>query len=43
MGIFDFGTNLDLAGGKNFIKIIFDIKVEIGKHEILDVSNFNKF
>ena len=26
LSIFDFGTNLGLAGAKHFIKIIFDIK-----------------
>ena len=26
---FNFGTNLDLTGGKYFMKIIFDIKIEI--------------
>ena len=41
-----FWTNLSLAGGKYLIKIIFDIKIEIG---IFDISiqpsfnNFNKF
>ena len=28
-------------GGKYFIKIIFDIKIEIGILEILDVPNFD--
>ena len=34
---------MGLRGGKYFIKIIFDIKIEIGIFEILDVPNFNKF
>ena len=42
-GTFDFGTNMGLAGGKYFIKIIFDIKIKISIFEILDVANFNKF
>ena len=40
---FNFGTILCLTGGKYFIKIIFDIKIEIGILEILDVPNFDKF
>ena len=45
-GHLKFWTNLSLAGGKYLIKIIFDIKIEIG---IFDISiqpsfnNFNKF
>ena len=38
-----FRTNLGLTGGKYFTKIIFDIKIEIGILEILDVPNFDKF
>ena len=34
---------MDLTGGKYFIKIIFDIKIEIGILETLDVPNFDKF
>ena len=34
---------MGLTGGKCFIKIIFDIKIEIGMLEILDVPNFDKF
>ena len=34
---------MDLIGGKYFIKIIFDMKIEIGTFEILDVPNFDKF
>ena len=41
LSIFNLG-NLGSAGGKYFIKIIFDIKIEIGILEILDVPNFNK-
>ena len=40
---FNFGTNLGLTGGKDLIKIIFDIKIEIGIFEISNVQNFNKF
>ena len=36
--MFNFGTNL---GGKYFIKLIFDIKIEIGILIILDVPSFN--
>ena len=43
MSIFNFGTNLGLTGGKYFITITFDIKIEIGILEILDVPNFDKF
>ena len=39
MSIFNFGT----TGGKHMTKIIFDIKIEIGKCEISNVLNFNKF
>ena len=40
---FQFGISLGLTGGKYFIKIIFDIKTEIGILEILDVPYFDKF
>ena len=30
LSIFNSGTNLDLTGGKYFIKTILDIKMEIG-------------
>ena len=43
MGTFNVGSNLGLTGGKYFIKIIFDIKIEILIFEILDATNFNKF
>ena len=43
LSIFNFGAKLGLTGDKYFIKIIFDIKIEIGMLEILDVANFNKF
>ena len=36
------GTNLDLRGGKHFIKVVFDIKIKIGIFEISNVLNFNK-
>ena len=36
------GTNLDLIGGKYFIKIVFDIEIEIAVLEISNMSNFNK-
>ena len=34
--MFNIGTNLGLTAGKYFIKIIFDIKIEIGILEVLD-------
>ena len=34
---------MGLTVGKYFIKTIFDIKIEIGTLETLDVPNFNKF
>ena len=43
LSIFNFGTNLGIKGDRYFIKIIFDIKIEFGILEILDVPNFNKF
>ena len=43
MSVFNFGTNLGDTGGKFFIKIIFDIKIEIGILEISIRPNFNKF
>ena len=33
---------MGLTGGKYFIKIIFDIKIEIDILEILDVPNYDK-
>ena len=41
--IFNFGTNMGLAGGKYFIKLALDIKIEFGILELLDEPNFNKF
>ena len=38
-----FGTNLDLTGGKYMMKIIFDIKIEVGIFDISNVSNFKTF
>ena len=43
MSTFNFGTNLHLTGSKYFLKIIFDITIEIGILEILYVPDFNKF
>ena len=43
MSTFHFGTNLDQTGVKYLIKIIFDIKIEIGIFEILHVTDFDKF
>ena len=40
---FKFGTNLSRTGGKYFLKIIFDIKIEIAVLEILDWPDFDKF
>ena len=40
---FSFWNNLGLTGGKYLIKIIFDIKIEIGMFEITIRPNFNKF
>ena len=40
---FDFGSNLGLTVGKYFMKIIFDIKIEVSIFEISNVPNFNKF
>ena len=34
---------MDLTGDKYLIKIIFDIKIEIGIFEVSDAPNFNKF
>ena len=42
MSVLNFGTNLDLTGGKYFLKITFDIKIEIGTLEILHVSDLDK-
>ena len=41
--MFSFRTNLGLTGGKHFLKIIFDIKIENGKLEVLHVPDFGKF
>ena len=41
MSTFNFGSNFG-TGSKYLIKIIFDIKIEIGIPEILGVPNFNK-
>ena len=41
--MFIFGTNSGLTSGKYFIKLIFDIKIEIGTLEILDVPNVDNF
>ena len=43
LSIFSFGTNYGLTDGKYFIKIIFDIKIEIDIFEIPIRPNFNKF
>ena len=43
LSIFNFETNLGLTGGKYFIKIILNIKIEIGILQILDVPNFDNF
>ena len=43
LSIFSFGTNYGLTDGKYFIKIIFDIKIELDIFEILIRPNFNKF
>ena len=43
MGNFNLGTNLSRTGGKLFLEIIFEIKIEIDILEILHVPNFNKF
>ena len=42
LSIFNFGTNMGLAGGKYLIKLALDIKIEFGILEILDEPNFNK-
>ena len=36
-------TNVDVTGAKYFIKIVFEVKIEIDIFEISNVSNFNKF
>ena len=41
MRTFNFATNLRRASGKYLMKIIFDIKREIGIFEISNVPNFN--
>ena len=38
-GTFNFRTNLGLTSGKYFIKISFDIKIEIDTFEISNVSS----
>ena len=43
MSIFNFGTNLELTGGKYFIKVIFDIKIKVSIFEISIRPNFSKF
>ena len=43
MCILNFGTNLDLTGGKYFLKITFDIKIEIGTLEVLHLPDLDKF
>ena len=43
LSIFKLEANLALTGGEYFIKIIFDIKIEISTFEILVRPNFNKF
>ena len=39
----NFGINMGLTGGKYFIKIIFNIAINIEVFEIFNVPNFNKF
>ena len=43
LSIFNFGTSMILRAGKYLIKIIFDIKIEMGIFEISNVLNFNNF
>ena len=43
LSYFILGVNLPVTVSKYFIKIIFDIKVEIVIFEISNVPNFNKF
>ena len=43
LGTFNFGTKLGLPDDKYFIKVVFDIILETGIFEILNVPNFNKF
>ena len=43
LSIFNLGTTLGLTSSKYFLEIIFDIKMEIGILEILDVLDFDKF
>ena len=40
---FQFGTNLGVAECKDLMKMIFDIKMEIGLFQISNVPNLNKF
>ena len=42
LSIFNFGTNFGLTESKYFIKIIFDIKIEVGIFEISKIPNFKK-
>ena len=39
---FNVGTNLGLTAGNYLIKVIFEIKIEIGIFEIMNVPNLNK-
>ena len=39
---FVLGTNLGQRSGKYLMKLIFDIKIEIGIFEISNVPNFDK-
>ena len=41
MSTFNFGTNLDPAGGEYLTKIIFDLEIEISIPEILDVPEIS--
>ena len=43
LNTFDIGTSLDRTGRKYLMKIVLDIKTEIGIFEIRNVPNFNKF
>ena len=42
MSSFTFETNLVVTGGKYFIKIIFDLKIEICIFKTLTVPSLNK-
>ena len=39
----NFETNLGVTGGKYFIKLIFDMKIEISILKILHVPSFDNF